>query len=496
MSILIKNVQVVDGTGSEPYKADVFVDKNVISAIGELKNKQADEVIDGAGNYLTPGFIDIDTSSDHYLSLLTNPLQSDFSNQGVTTIIGGHCGSSLAPLLYGTLESIRKWVDVNQINVNWHTISEFLETLSNFPLGVNFGTLVGHSTIRRSITGEGYRDLTKDELMVFKKILAKAMSEGAFGLSTGLGYAHGRLIKFEEIKALLSVVKDFGGIYSTHLRDEGEGLLPSVDETIKIAADTGVRTIISHLRPIIGYEDKYEEAYSRITKSRTKLQAQVYFYVYPYDTSLEAIYKLLPLWAQEKNLETMLENLKNKDIASKIEKDLADSDLTRITISDAPKHDYLVGKTPAMLAEMFDLSPAKALLKAMEVTKLRATVFNKNINYKSLLGLLADPTVFIASNGASRIDAYKFLKHERSVHTFGKYLEIVLGEKLMELPQAIKRITSFPADFLNIKDRGVIKEGFIADLTILDKNDYRVKEVILGGRSTFGAPLKHIANAN
>lgn len=489
MSILIKNVQVVDGTGSEPYKADVFIDKNIISAIGDLKKKQADEVIEGAGNFLTPGFIDIDTSSDHYLSLLTNPLQDDFTKQGVTTIIGGHCGSSLAPLLYGTLESIRKWVDINQINVNWHTINEFLETLSNFPLGVNFGTLVGHSTIRRSITGEGYRDLTKDEMMVFKKILAKAMSEGAYGLSTGLGYAHGRLIKFEEVKSFLGVVKDFEGIYSTHLRDEREGLLPSIDETIKLAADSGVRTIISHLRPLIGFEEKYEEAYSRIAKSRSS--AQIYSYVYPYDTSLEAIYKLLPLWAQEKNLETMLENIKNPEIVSKIEKDLNNTDLSRITISDAPKHDYLVGKTPMMLSEMFDLSPVKALIKAMEITKLRATVFNKNINYKSLLSLLADSNVFIASNGASRIGSYKFLKHERSMNTFTKYLEIVLGEKLMELPQAIKRITSFPANFLNIKDRGVVKEGLIADITLLDKNDYKVKEVVLGGRTAFGVPLKH-----
>ena len=489
MSILIKNIQIIDGTGREPYKADVFINKNIISAIGDLKNKEADEVIDGGLNYLTPGFIDVDTSSDHYLSLLTNPIQADFSRQGVTTIIGGHCGSSLAPLLYGTLESIRKWVDISQTNVNWHTVDEFLTTLSNFPLGVNFGTFVGHSTIRRSITGEGYRDLTKDEMAVFKKILTKAMNEGAFGFSTGLGYVHGRLIRQEEIKSLVSVTKSLGGVYSTHLRNEGDGLLPSIDETINIAEDTGARTLISHLRPLIGYEEKYEEAYRRIEKSRSS--ADIYFYIYPYDTSIEAMYKLLPLWAQEKNLETMMGNITNPEIASKIEKDLESLDLSRLTIADAPKNDYLVGKTPADLAEMFGLSPAKGLLRAMELTKLRAIIFNKNINYASLRSLLSDEKVLIASNGASRVDSYKFLKQDRSSNTFTKYLDIVLGEKATSLSRAIKRITSFPADFLGIKNRGIIKEGLIADLTILDKKDYSIKDVILAGRSTFGAPLRH-----
>ncbi|HEY4496765.1 MAG TPA: D-aminoacylase, partial [Candidatus Paceibacterota bacterium] len=105
MSILIKNVEIIDGEGRTPYKSDVFIEKNIISAIGNFKDKEADEVIDGLGNYLAPGFIDIDTASDHYLGIFTYPEQSDFVNQGVSTILGGHCGSSLAPLLYGTLES-------------------------------------------------------------------------------------------------------------------------------------------------------------------------------------------------------------------------------------------------------------------------------------------------------------------------------------------------------------------------------------------------------
>lgn len=491
MSILIRNVQVIDGTGAEPYQADVFLDKNLISAIGNLKNKDADEVIDGLGNYLAPGFVDIDTSSDHYLSLLSNPLQGDFSSQGVTTIIGGHCGSSLAPLLYGTLESIRKWVDISKTNVNWHNIHEFLHTLSNFPLGVNFGTLVGHSTIRRSILGEAQRELTKDEMNVFKKILGKALEEGSFGLSTGLGYAHGKHTPPGEIKELVNLVKEYDGIYSTHLRNEREKLSDSLAETVKIAEESGVRTLISHFKPIIGYEEQYDAAYKKIESIRKEGRADLRFYVYPFDASLEAIYKLLPDWAAEKNLENMLSHLKNPDSAFQIKRDLDKIDLTRVQIADAPRHDYLVGKTPNDLSEMFGMSPLDSLIKAMEVTKLRATVFYKNINYPMLLELLKNENVLIASNGSARMNSYRFLKHERASKTFTKYLSLVRDEGLAALPIAIKRITSVPAAFLGLKERGVVKEGKAADLVLLDKTDYKVKDVILNGRVSYGIPLKH-----
>src|SRR3989344_6384242 len=184
--ILIKSAQIIDGAGKPPYKADVLIKDDKISAIGNYATKKAEIIIDGLGYYLTPGFIDVNTDADHYLALFTNPSQSDFIKQGVTTTIGGQCGSSLAPLLYGSLESIQKWTDIRQINVNWHTMQEFLKILGKIKIGVNFGTLIGHSTIRRAIIGEELRDLTDPELKVFEHIIERAMEEGALGFSTGL----------------------------------------------------------------------------------------------------------------------------------------------------------------------------------------------------------------------------------------------------------------------------------------------------------------------
>ena len=489
MSLLIKNVQVVDGVGGEPYKADVFCQKNLISAIGSFKGMDADETIDGLGNYLTPGFIDVDTSSDQYLSIITNPGQSDFIKQGVTTIIGGHCGSSLAPLLYGTLESIRKWTDVSQINVNWHTVDEFLKVLADLRLGVNFGTLVGHATIRRSINGGSIAPLTSGEMKVFVKILRKAMEEGAFGMSTGLGYAHGRQVPYAEIDQLASIVREYDGIYSTHLRSETSGLISAVEETIRIAEKTGVKAIISHFRPLLGFETQFDEAMSRIAKADLN---NLKFYVYPFDTSLNPIYTLLPLWAQEKDFETMLGKLRNPDTAVRIEVDLHDFPFDRITVAEAPKNDYFVGKSIAEIADMFETTPVKALMKTMDATSLHATVFNKNINFGELTNLLSDKRALIASNSASRGASGKFLTSERSYNTFPKYLELVLAGKMATLPQAIKKITSEPANYFGISDRGEIKEGKVADLAILGREDYRVTSVIVGGKTAAaGQVLKH-----
>lgn len=489
MSLLIKNVQIVDGEGGEPYKADVYIQNNLISAIGNLKNKHAKEQIDGLGNYLTPGFIDIDSSSDQYLSIFTNPKQQDFVNQGVTTIIGGHCGASLAPLLYGTLESIRKWADTSKINIDWHSMGEFLKVLDKFKLGVNFGSMVGHATIRRSITGGSSTFLNTSEMKVFKKILHKAMDEGAFGLSTGLGYAHGRQVPYAEIEELVNVVKKYDGVYSTHLRSETSGLIGAVEETVKIAEGTGVKAIISHFRPLIGFEAQFGEAMNRISQTQDNLR----FYVYPYDTSIVPVYTILPLWAQEKDFEAMLRKIRNPEDATRIESELAGFPMERITIAEAPGHNYFVGKTIDQIAEMFNLSPIKALIRLMDTTNLRVMIFNKNIEFDMLLDLLTNDKAFIASNAASRGEKDVVVSSARSLGTFPDYLDIVVNKKGISINKAIKKITSEPANFFGIKDRGIIKEGMVADLVVLSKDNLNIKNTIVGGRvdSPEGKILRH-----
>ena len=481
MSLLIKGVQIVDGKGGEPYKADVFVQRNIISAIGDLKHKKTDEIIDGLGSYLTPGFIDIDTDSDHYLHLFTNPAQGDFVAQGVTTIIGGHCGLSLAPLLYGTLESLAGWADTNKVNVNWHTVREFLDSLHKVPLGVNFGTLVGHRTVRDALTRGEYRELTDKEFGVFENIILRAMEDGAFGFSTGLGYVHGQYAREKEIKRLVGVLSKTGGIYATHLRSQTGELMRSVEETVRVANYTEVKTLISHLRPLVGYEEQFESSLEYIKENTPA--GRLYFDIYPHDTSIYPIYALLPRWVQLESAEAMLEELRNPDAIARIKKDFAlvSGKLGAVQISSAPRNGYLVGRTVEQAAKDSDTSIPDTVIAIMNMTNLKATVFLKDINFEILIKALTHERAFIASNGNSPAQG-EFLKHERSTNTFPKFLKLVLERKLMTLPQAIKKITHDPARYFDIRDRGTVEEGKIADLVLLGRDDYKIKEIVVGGK--------------
>ena len=481
--VLIKGAKIVDGSGvTSPYVADVLVTGDKISAIGKFPTKKADLVLDGLGLYLTPGFIDVNTDSDHHLSLFTNPEQQDFLLQGVTTTFGGQCGSSLAPLIYGTLDSIRKWTDTSQMNINWHSVAEFLKVLNQRKLGVNFGTLIGHSTIRRAMIGEDSRDLTVSELASFKKLIADGMTEGAFGLSTGLGYAHARQVPYSEIRELTSVVAEKKGVYATHLRDEDEGLLASVAETIRIAEETGVKTLVSHFKPKIGFENEYRKALAMIHASASEFNIHVDSY--PFTETVVPLYTLLPRWAQVGNFEVMSSYLDNPDTRARVVHELAGVDGNRIRISQATGREYLLGKTVHELADSQEVGVGEALVRLMVLTGLRATVFHTVINYDILSQNLEREQVLIASNGASLPAEAKTLKHERFTRTFPKFLELMLRLKGLTLAQAVRKITEEAADKFGLKDRGLIKEGYFADLNLIavKSGAVSVEHVLVNGK--------------
>ena len=479
--ILIKGVKVVDGSGKPPFQAEVLLKGDKISAIGTFPNKKADLIIDGLGSYLLPGFIDVNTDSDHYLSLFTNPAQKDFLAQGVTTIIGGQCGASLAPLLYGTLESIRKWTDVNQINVDWHTVGEFFKTLSHYRLGINFGTLIGHSTIRRALIGEDLRNLTAGEMKIFKRILEEGLTEGALGFSTGLSYAHARNTSYEELKELVNLVAKYNGIYTTHLRDEKEGLVAAINETVKLAHETGARTIISHFRPHVGFEKDFEEALAMVNESYG--HTEIYFDIYPFDTSFLPIYTLLPLWAQNGGLEIMRSNLAVTTIREKILKELPVFKKDDIVIGQALNAPYLAGKTLGVIAENQGMSLNEALLKVMEITNLQALIFYRNLNMDLIIKSIASPKSLIASNVASMPSNTQTVKHERFINTFPKYLEQTLSKENLLIEKSVQKITSTPAAVFGIKNRGLVKEGYFADLVLWKDN--KVQATFVNGQMAY-----------
>ncbi|HEX4104157.1 MAG TPA: amidohydrolase family protein [Candidatus Paceibacterota bacterium] len=482
MTLLIKNVQILGGDREFKERLDVFVADDKIAAIGNFPNKSADEVLDGQEAYLSPGFIDVNTDSDHYLTLFEDPGQEDFLRQGVTTIMGGMCGASLAPLLYGTLESVRKWGgSENKINIDWHTMGEFLATLERRPLAVNFGTLVGHATIRRAIVGDALRDLTKNETNVFLETLARALREGGFGLSTGLGYVHARKTPYAELKTFVSALAGMKGIYATHLRKTGLGVAESVEETIKLAKETGSSMLINHFVPVHGAEGEYEKALGEI--EALPAEQNFHFDLYPFDELLLPLYTFLPVWTQNGGLETMLANIKDDWLTDRIKKDMDPPAENDFLVAQAPGNEIFVGKSLRDIKEMYDLKDGHdALIKLMRATELRGTVLYKVLNMDLIRKALKSPHALVASNAPSFADAAggKQIKSKRATSTFTKFLSMAEQEHLMPLADAVRKITYEPAKKFGFTNRGIIKEGNIADLACFKNGE--IKFTVVGGK--------------
>lgn len=504
MTLLIKDVQILGGERDSKDRFDVFVTDDRISAIGKFPSKNADEVVEGQGAYLSPGFIDVNTDSDHYLTLFEDRGQEDFLRQGVTTIMGGMCGSSLAPLLYGSLESMFIWSGSgDRININWHSINEFLETIDKRPLAVNFGTFAGHSTIRRAIAGNTDRDLTKNETGVYLKTLAQAMKDGAFGLSTGLGYLQGKKVSHGELKTLISPLREPKGIHATHLRDMSEGVRTSVEEIIKLAEETGVSALISHFVPKHDAERGYEEALRAIDALPSGMD--FHFDLYPFDELLVPLHTFLPSWAQNGDLDTMLANVKDDWFADRAKKEMEAIHDDVFEVAEAPGNDLLVGKSLGTIKEMYELKNGRdALVHLMRTTGLRATILYKGLDMPLITKAMKSPHALIASNAPSfgtGSGKWKRLKSQRTTSTFIKFLSLVEHDGLMPLPDAIRKITLEPAKKLGLKDRGLIKVGNVADLTCF--KDAEVKFTVVGGKVVFkegefrqvfpGKALRHMA---
>lgn len=483
MTILIKGVQILSGGKRIPDKSDIFISGEKISAIGNFPTKIADYIIDGHGSYVSPGFIDINTDSDHYLSIFSNPIQGDFLRQGVTTIIGGQCGSSLAPLLYGHLDSIRKWAEISRFNVSWHELRELLLILDKKPLGVNFGTLIGHSTIRRDLVGEEIRELTQKELEVFAHVLNQNLSQGGFGLSTGLSYSHSFIAPRSELEYLAQTVRRNDGLYATHLRDMQEGLEASVKETVALVKKTGVKTVMSHFLPVRGREKAYRASLESLEKERGI--DNLYFDLSPFSTSILPIYTLLPDWAKKGNLERMTAIVLDERSQKKISQEIKLFDPEHILISRADNNDVLVGRSLRDCMELYGLkTPEEALLRVMATTHLKASVFYENVNSEELIKVLSNPRCLIASNAASLSKTSQvILSPERARRTFPKFLSLVEARNIMPIEEAVQRITETPARILNLDKRGEIKEGYYADLTGFQGGEVRF--TIVNGHIAF-----------
>lgn len=475
MEIVIKNGLIIDGSGKEGERKDIWIKGDKIAKIGNFKNKKATVMIDASDSIVAPGFIDINNDSDHCLTIFTQPEQESLLKQGITTIIGGNCGSSLAPLIRGDLKSIRKWTDPNQINIDWQSVSEFLEKLNQKKIGVNFGTLIGHSTIRRGIIGDELRDLNEQELEQMNYVMEQGLAEGAFGISTGLSFSHSRLTPFNEILNILKLTKKYNVLYATHLRSEKENLLSAISEIEDLAADMNYqmpKIEISHLKSYRGFEEELNLSLAVIQGLKEK-EVDINFDIYPYTAMAGPLYLYLPDWAIKGGLEDMIKNIRNDFSRKRIAEDLRKKkyDYSSMIIAGMSKSLAFVGKSIYELARMRMIAPEEMMIETIRAGEGRVIVADDCLSRMATYWLLKNSLSMVASNGEGLNYADKkpgFLPHPRSFGAFPKFLAETRDKKLMDWPEAIKKITSEPARKLGIKDRGVIKKGAWADLVVFN----------------------------
>ena len=490
-STIIKNGIIFDGTGKESFRSDVGISKEKIAEVGNLQKAKADLVIDATDFYVTPGFIDLTTHSDNHWTLLSQPGQENFIKQGVTTILGGHGGSSLAPIFNsGSLGAIEKWVNVSEININWTTLEEFFEEAEKHNLAVNFGTLVGHETLRRNILDDPTREASSEEIKKITALLEQSIEEGAFGLSTNFGTRNSQDASRKEIMKIFEVLKGYNLTSMHHLEDEGKNLLPAISRLIMLLRTWNNKGHISHFKALgkSAWGD-FENGLNMIDLARNEgIPLTCDFF--PYTSTGSNLSSLLPPWALSESKENILGFLKNEETRKNLTDYLKSLTLhyDKITIASTAHNTNSLGKTIKTLSDDSGLPPEEVVIDLLYINDLRVSIFNDVILQENIDLLSTYPYAMVASDGVGyeidKIDVKRDLPHPRSFGAFAKvFSDMVKNRNILSWEKAVQKMTSLPAETLGINDRGIIQKNNYADIVIFDPK-------IIEDKATYKDPIK------
>jgi len=498
--LIIKNGRILDGLGNPWYRGDIGIKEGVIKKIGDIK-EGAKRIIDTEGVIVCPGFIDMHSHSD--FTLLVNPKAESKILQGVTTEVIGSCGISAAPIKDGTLDQLRDYTGSfllkDYLDWDWRRFGEYLDKLKE-GIAVNVAPLVGQGTIRIAVMGFDNREPKEKELAEMKELLKEAMDEGAFGLSTGLIYPPGCFSKTEELIELARVIKGYEGIYFTHIRGESNTLIPALKEAITVGEKVGVSVEVSHHKAA-GKENwgKVKETLKIIEEARER-GLDVTSDQYPYTAGSTALGALLPDWVHEGGVKRLVERLKDPQTRKRIREDIEGDRLdwwnpikatewSNIMISavGSEENKELEGKSIEEIAKLWDKDRFDVLFDLLieEESDVRMVLFM--MSEDDVITVMRHPTTMIGSDGAAISREGPLCKgkpHPRSYGTFPRILgKYVREEKVLTLEDAVRKMTSLPAQKLKLRDRGILKEGYKADIVVFDPG--KVKD-----RATYTDPYQ------
>jgi N-acyl-D-amino-acid deacylase len=480
--LLIRGGQVVDGTGNPWFTADVAVAGDTIVAIAPRLEPGTARIVDARGKIVAPGFIDVHSHSEERQDkqdIIGNPGAENNVRQGVTTVFASPDGG-------GSIE-----------------VASYLAKVDAARPAINVGTFIGHGSVRGAVIGQANRVATADELERMRGLVRQGMRDGAFGLSTGLFYVPGNYAPLDEVVELARVAGEFGGIHQSHMRDEAALVLNSVRDTIAIGERGGLPTQVTHHK-IIGKSNwgKSVETLRLIDEARAR-GVDATLDQYPYTASSTSIQGgLVPQWAQEGGRSRMLERLKDEtsrqkillEISKSIETERGGGDPANVVLAACPWDPSLAGKSLAQVLK--DRRRPVAVDQAADlvveiVEKGGCSAVYHAISEDDLVRIMKHPATMIASDAAPGIPTFgKDVPHPRAYGTFARVLGVYVREKhVLTLEDAVRKMSSFPAWRMGLRDRGLLRPGMKADIVAFDA-------ATIADRSTFEKPHQYAAGVS
>ncbi|MEP3211446.1 MAG: D-aminoacylase [Maribacter sp.] len=470
--VLIKNGQIVDGSGEPSFKGDLAINGDTIAAIGNIENAIGIQEIDATGLSVAPGFINMLSWANE--SLIADGRSQGDIRQGVTLEVLGE-GNSMGPLSEPMKKAMKEGQSLIEYDITWTSLGEYLDYLVNKGVSTNVASFIGNATLRKHTIGYENRPPTTDEMETMKRLTREAMEEGAVGMSTSLIYVPSGHAKTDEIIALAKVVSEYDGMYISHIRDEEGLLLDAVQELITIAEEAKITSEIYHFKASGNANwDLLDSAIVLVENARKK-GLPITTDMYTYNASSTGLNVLLPAWAKEgghaATMKLIAQKEKRKKMMEEVDFHVPPENILLVGFRNKAMRVH-IGKTLATVAKERNISPEEAIVDLIYEDNSRIQVVYFSMSEENIKKKIALPYMSICSDAGSYTNSGIFIEqstHPRAYGSFARLLgKYVREEKVITLEDAIYKLTTLPASNLKLSKRGALKEGYYADIAVFD----------------------------